>query len=127
MGRRTGNPRGRPKGSKNVANPEKQAAIEKAAKKIERLIPNAFDGNAHALLMAIYKDETQPMDMRLDAAKSAIRYESPALSAIETKQNQEQFDQQQRRIEDMDVTEIARHIAFVLAEAGRKQAQQTIQ
>ena len=39
--------------------------------------------DAHALLMAIYKIENVPIEMRLDAAKSAVRYEKPALSSVD--------------------------------------------
>ena len=35
--------------------------------------------------MAIYKDTELPMDMRLDAAKAAIRFEKPALSSVDQK------------------------------------------
>ena len=36
---------------------------------------NAFEGNAHSLLIAIYKDGSMPIGLRLDAAKAAVRYE----------------------------------------------------
>jgi hypothetical protein len=35
--------------------------------------------------MAIYKDAELPMEMRLDAAKAAIRFEKPALSSVDQK------------------------------------------
>lgn len=41
-----------------------------------------FDGNALLLLQQTYKDCRLPRSMRLDAAKVAIRYESPALQAV---------------------------------------------
>jgi hypothetical protein len=44
---------------------------------------NAFEGNAHSLLIAIYKDGSMPIGLRLDAAKAAVRYEKPALAAVE--------------------------------------------
>jgi hypothetical protein len=40
-----------------------------------------FKGNAHALLMAIYKDHTLPLALRLEAAKAAIPFEKSALAA----------------------------------------------
>lgn len=40
-----------------------------------------FRGDAHALLRLIYTDATQPIELRVDAAKSAIRFERPALVA----------------------------------------------
>ena len=38
---------------------------------------------ATRLLMTIYKDPNQPLDVRMDAAKAAIAYEKPRLAAIE--------------------------------------------
>jgi hypothetical protein len=52
-----------------------------AAQAIAAAIPGAFEGDAHALLMAIYKDPAQPTELRLDAAKAAIRFEKPALAS----------------------------------------------
>ena len=43
-----------------------------------------FNGDAHALLVMIYRDQTLPLVMRLDAAKAAISYETPVLAAIST-------------------------------------------
>lgn len=54
------------------------------AKKLEAALgEGAFKGDAHELLMAVYKDPTYPIDVRLDAAGKAIRYEKPALQAIQ--------------------------------------------
>jgi hypothetical protein len=39
-----------------------------------------FPGDAHALLVAIYRNESLPLSMRLDAAKSAVKFERPALA-----------------------------------------------
>ena len=83
MGTRTGNPRGRPKGSKNKRTAEREAAMEATAQAIADSIPEAFAGDAHALLIAIYKDPSRPIELRADAAKAAIRYEKPAMAAIE--------------------------------------------
>ena len=38
------------------------------------------EGDAHAYLMSVYKDPLKPENLRIDAAKAAIRYERPALS-----------------------------------------------
>ena len=35
--------------------------------------------------MAVYKDTEAPMEMRLDAAKAAIRFQTPALSSVDQK------------------------------------------
>jgi len=42
-----------------------------------------FHGDAHALFVLVYQDTTQPMDVRLEAAGKAIRFEKPALAAVE--------------------------------------------
>ena len=42
-----------------------------------------FDGDAHAFLMLTYKDKSLPHNLRLDAAKAAIRFEKPALTAVD--------------------------------------------
>lgn len=60
--------------------------MAKVAQSIEAALPGAtFTGDSHALLMAIYKDPTNEMALRLDAAKAAIGYEKPRLSAVEMK------------------------------------------
>ena len=54
-----------------------------AAERLARALgPRAFDGDALALLQLIYKDGTQPIDMRLHAARAAIAYERPRLAAV---------------------------------------------
>lgn len=83
MGVRTGKPRGRPKGVANKRTVERVAAMAQTAQAIEAALPQAFAGDAHSLLVAIYKDETRSIELRIDAAKAAIRYETPALAAIE--------------------------------------------
>ena len=83
MGVRTGKPRGRPKGAPNKRTVERVAAMAQTAQAIEAALPEAFAGDAHSLLVAIYKDKTRPIELRIDAAKAAIRYETPALAAVE--------------------------------------------
>jgi hypothetical protein len=82
MGERTGRPRGRPLGAKNRRTAEREAAAKAAAETIGQAVDGAFEGDAHAFLMAVYKDPGKPDDVRLDAAKAAIRYEKPALAAV---------------------------------------------
>jgi hypothetical protein len=53
-----------------------------AAKITSALASAAFEGDAHALLMAVYKDTTQPVELRLEAARAAIGYEKPRLAAV---------------------------------------------
>src|SRR6476660_373879 len=83
MGKKTGRPRGRPSGARNHHTLEREQRIMEAASVIAELLPSAFKGDAHALLMAVYKDTTLPIQLRLDAAKSAIAYEKPRLAAVE--------------------------------------------
>jgi hypothetical protein len=83
MGVRTGNPRGRPKGAKNKRTAKRERDAKRAAEAIEAVIPEAFAGDAHAYLMAIYKDPTKDDAVRMDAAKAAIRYELPTFSPVE--------------------------------------------
>lgn len=85
MGARTGRPRGRPKGAKSRHTKEREAAVLAAAEAIADVIPEAFTGDAHAFLMTVYKDPSHPIDLRLDAAKAAVRFEKPALAALEAK------------------------------------------
>lgn len=83
MGKRTGRPRGRPAGAKNRRTVKREEEIKAAAQWLEAQIPEPFKGDAHALLMTVYKDTTQPLNIRLDAAKAAIGYEVPKLAAVQ--------------------------------------------
>jgi hypothetical protein len=83
MGKKTGRPRGRPKGAKNKRTAEREAAVSEASVQISKALGSAFEGDAHAYLMSIYKDPTKPENLRIDAAKTAIRYERPALAPVE--------------------------------------------
>ena len=46
---------------------------------------DAFKGDAHALLVMVYCDPRQPIELRIDAAKAAIGYEKPKLASIDAK------------------------------------------
>lgn len=83
MTKPTGNPPGRPRGAKNRRTREVEAAAIAAAEQIGLAVPDAFTGDAHAYLMAIYKDPRQPTELRLEAAGKAIRYEKPALASVD--------------------------------------------
>lgn len=76
---------GRQKGSKNKGNPERKAALDALAERVEAVIPKAFAGDSHAYLMAIYKDPSIETAVRIEAAKAAIAYEKPRLAPIEVK------------------------------------------
>lgn len=77
---KTGKPRGRPKGARNRRTEERERLVRETAAAIEGALPEAFAGDAHAYLMAVYKDESKPLKDRLAAA---IGYEKPRLAAIE--------------------------------------------
>lgn len=72
---------GRPPGARNKRNRALDEAAALAAERLAAAIPDAFTGDAHALLMAVYKDPALDLALRVDAAKAAIRFEKPALAA----------------------------------------------
>jgi antitoxin component of RelBE/YafQ-DinJ toxin-antitoxin module len=75
---------GRQPGVKNKRTLEREAALAKAAAEIEGVLGDqAFDGDAHMMLMAVYKDGALPIDLRLDAARAAISFEKPRLSSVD--------------------------------------------
>jgi hypothetical protein len=88
----TGRPKGRKKpggrrrGTPNKRTVERERAVAAAAEQIAAVLgEDAFQGDAHALLMAVYKDPRQPAGLRLEAARAAIGYEKPRLAAVEAK------------------------------------------
>lgn len=74
---------GRRKGTPNKATQKRAAAFRALAFAIGEAIPDAFKGDAHAFLIAVYKDPRVDIGIRSDAAKAAIRYEKPALASVE--------------------------------------------
>jgi len=81
--KRTGKPPGRPKGRRNEKTLRREQAMEKISEELKRLWPDGFDGNAHALLRAVYRSNAFDLGTRLDAAKCAVRFETPALNSID--------------------------------------------
>jgi hypothetical protein len=78
-GRKTG---GRKAGVPNrVSRATRQAVTAYVAAAAEAIGPDRFLGDAHAFLSMVYQDPQLPLSVRLDAAKTAIRYERPALQA----------------------------------------------
>ena len=73
---------GRQKGTPNKRSVALEEQVREAAQVIEQALPDAFKGDAHALLMAVYKDTTHPLPVRIDAAKAAISFERPKLAAV---------------------------------------------
>lgn len=68
---------GRPKGSKNKAT----LAVEAAAREAAASIDEAFEGDAHAFLAAVYRNPAVPLELRILAASRALRVEKPTLTA----------------------------------------------
>ncbi|MGF1660589.1 MAG: hypothetical protein ACFCUS_14290 [Rubrimonas sp.] len=68
---------GRPKGRKNNATLALEAAAQEAAASIDE----AFEGDAHAFLVAVYRNPAVPLELRIMAASRALKVEKPALSA----------------------------------------------
>ncbi len=68
---------GRPPGRKN----NKTLALEEATRLAAASIDEAFEGDAHAFLTAVYRDPAVPLEIRIMAAGKALRVEKPALSA----------------------------------------------
>jgi hypothetical protein len=73
---------GRPRGRKNEATIAREAAMREANEIIGQALAHPFEGDAHALLVAVYKNPDVPLDLRLDAAKAALKAEKPALRAV---------------------------------------------
>jgi len=73
---------GRKKGQKNKLTVKRAQAMKKVARELKQHNPQLFEGDAHALMMAIYKDPKLPLSIRLDAAKAASKFEKPALSSV---------------------------------------------
>jgi hypothetical protein len=46
---------------------------------------DAFEGDAHAFLVTVYKDPRLPLPIRIEAAKACVGYEKPKLAAIAVK------------------------------------------
>lgn len=83
MGNKTGKPRGRPAGAKNRRTAAREAKMAEVSGIISETVENAFEGDSHALLMAVYKNPAHDWDVRIDAAKAAIGYEKPRLGAVQ--------------------------------------------
>jgi hypothetical protein len=75
---------GRQKGSKNkrtLLQEERTRALVDNAREITG--GELFEGDAHTFLILTYQDKSLPRNVRLDAAKAAIRFEKPAMTAID--------------------------------------------
>jgi hypothetical protein len=59
--------------------------MQEVAIRFKAEVPAAFDGDGVAFLQVVYRDPAQPIELRLDAAKAASRFERPALAATLTR------------------------------------------
>jgi hypothetical protein len=72
-------------GAKNKRTVAVEQAMQIVAEKLKEAVPNAFEGDGVAFMQSIYRDPSFPVELRLDAASKAARFERPALGAIMTK------------------------------------------
>src|SRR5215212_2446517 len=80
---------GRKAGTPNKRTIEREQAARDTIAQVTQAMQAAelgpFEGDAHALLVTVYKDTRLPIDLRVDAAKAAIRYEKPKLAQVQAK------------------------------------------
>jgi hypothetical protein len=76
---------GRKRGTTGIKLKERQSKVQKMQAEIAANIPEAFEGDAHAFLVSVYKDPGQEFKDRLAAATAAAPYEKPKLAAVESK------------------------------------------
>jgi hypothetical protein len=70
-------------GGRKAGTPNKKtAALKQAVAEAVGALPDAFEGDSYAFLATVYRDKTQPLNMRLDAAKTAIAYERARLAQV---------------------------------------------
>jgi hypothetical protein len=81
-GRRDG--AGRPRGSRNAHTKARREAAKQIVQQFQINHPDAFPGDAVSLMQCIYRDASLPLEIRLDAASKAARFERPALAAVMT-------------------------------------------
>jgi hypothetical protein len=74
---------GRKPGSTSTKTVERLKKVEKVMEAVDASLPDAFKGDAHAFLIAVYKDTSNPIKDRLAAATAAIGYEKPKLASVE--------------------------------------------
>jgi hypothetical protein len=114
-GRPKGYPKtgGRQKGTPNKRTAERKAAVVAVAERVNAMLPDAFQGDAHAFLITVYKDPSVDMQTRIDAARAAIGYEKPRQSSVEMTRSPGAID-----FESMRSGEIEATLMKILAEHG---------
>ena len=99
---------GRQKGSRNKSKIAREETAAKTVALIGEVIPEAFAGDAHAFLVAVYKNPRLDHHTRQDAAKAALPYEKPRLQAVTL------ADEGGEPLKMRSELEIGRRLAFVL-------------
>ena len=56
--------------------------MEVVAAQFKRQVPEAFDGDGVAFLQTVYRNPGVAVEVRIDAAAKAARFERPTLSAV---------------------------------------------
>jgi hypothetical protein len=74
---------GRKPGSTSAKTVERLKQVAQVMTAVEDAMPDAFHGDAHAFLIAVYKNPEIATKDRLAAATAAIGYEKPKLAAVE--------------------------------------------
>jgi hypothetical protein len=102
---------GRPKGTTGVHRLKQNAekSIGRAVQRMKRARARIFDGDAHAFLVSVYRNEDLELDPRIKAAGLALAYERPRLASTTLTV---------RRPGDMTDEEIAAAIADTRAQAA---------
>src|SRR5580692_10536712 len=74
---------GRPKGTTGVHRLKQNAekSIGRAVQRMKRARARIFDGDAHAFLVSVYRNEDLELDPRIKAAGLALAYERPRLAS----------------------------------------------
>jgi hypothetical protein len=109
-GKKTG---GRVAGTPNKR--KRQAVVAEAIARVGETIPDAFAGDAHALLIATYKNPNLDLHVRLDAAKAALPYEKPRLQTVTL------ANEGGEPLKVRSELEIGRRLMFVLEMTSRKE------
>jgi len=63
-----------------------EAVARAVAERFKAEVPTAFDGDGVAYLQTVYRDPSVPLELRLNAAAKAARFERPTLAAVAVQQ-----------------------------------------
>ncbi|GBQ82319.1 hypothetical protein AA13595_0892 [Gluconacetobacter johannae DSM 13595] len=77
----SGNPAGLKKGTRRKRTVALEEQMERITATLGHDVASGPQFGAHDVLVAMYRHPEVPLDLKLDAAKAAIRFEKPALSA----------------------------------------------